>query len=293
MHPAQASGGLVERAVKEAIDAVAAPTVRDAILALALRWGRHERVPEHGLAVPEFVENALFFAAEQSLGGELARSIVEQLQPIATMAARQEISTVRSSWPSLGRSGPRVDPFDEAPLLELDDDEGFDARDDHDDDEGFDDHDRGDSEDDVVIVVDDDDEPSPRHPLLTDPAPRGLPLVLVSTSDPARIDQLGQALLGVATIIAVSDALAILDGLGEGKGALVVVDCRRPTIQLETLLAMAPELPRRHHIVLWGERPDLERRLSVDGDGLPDEWVCCGAKAEADDVGAVCRVLLG
>lgn len=273
MHPAQASRGLVERAVKEAIDAVAAPTMRDAILDLALRWGRHERVPEHGPGVTEFIENALFLAAEQSLGSELARSIVEQLQPIATMAAGQEISTVRSSWPSpRGAGGPRaVDALDDALRLELDDEESEEA--------------------DVLILVDDDDEP-PRRPLLTDPAPRGLPLVLVSTSDPARIDQLGHALLGVAMIVVVSDALAILEGLGEGKGALVVIDCRRPTIQLETLLAMAPELPRRYHIVLWGERPDLERRLSVDGDGLPAEWVCCGADAEADDVGAVCRILL-
>lgn len=274
MHPAHASSRLVERAVKEAIDAVAAPSVREAILGLALRWGRYERVPEQGPAVTAFVENALFLAAEQSLGSELARSIVDQLQPIATMAARQEISTVRSSWPSTrGRGGPEVvHALDEAPSLELDeDDESGEAH--------------------VLIMVDDEDDP-PLSPRLTDPAPRGLPLVLVSTSDPARIDQLGRALLGVATIVVVSDALAILEGLGEGKGALVVIDCRRPTIQLETLLAMAPELPRRHHIVLWGERPDLERRLSVDGDGLPAEWVCCGRDAEADDVGAVCRVLL-
>ena len=84
----------------------------------------------------------------------------------------------------------------------------------------------------------------------------------------------------------------LLDELDHRETDLVVIDCRRPVVSVETLLALGPELPPGARIVLWGERADLEHRLSTIGIALPQSWVCCGPHASAEDVGAVCRVLL-
>jgi len=84
----------------------------------------------------------------------------------------------------------------------------------------------------------------------------------------------------------------VLSNLGPTGSGLVVVDCRRPAVSVETLLALAPEMPRESRAVLWGERYDLEHHLSQLGASMPVEWVCCGPKATAEDVAAVVRILL-
>ncbi|MBX3270304.1 MAG: hypothetical protein KF729_08580 [Sandaracinaceae bacterium] len=249
------AAGLVERAVVEAIDALASEKVRNAVLELALRWSRNSTIPERGPDVADFVEGALFVATEQVLGLAAAEALAAQLAPIAAMVRSQEISSVRptpdvgvarDSFPELSISSPIA--------------------------------------------------PTSRPPaggrLVTDPAPERVPFVAVASSDPGGLDEMSRALGGVATVHAVRDALAILDELDDRETDLVVIDCRRPVVSVETLLALGPELPGDARIVLWGERADLEASLAQLGIALPDNWICCGPHASAEDVGAVCRVLL-
>jgi len=252
-----AKGGLVERAVVEALDALAAPKVRSAILALAMRWGRTDRIPERGPDVALFISGALFAAAEQVLGLAAAESIEHQLAPVAAMVSSAEISTVRSSLPV-----PRSDD-DEFPEISIS------------------------SPPEVTREM------HARRPVFaTDPAPEQLQVVLVASEDPGGVQQMSLTLGGVATVEVVRDALDLLDELGRRDTSLVVVDCRRPVVSVETLLALGPEMPEEARIVLWGERANLEEELSRLGIALPETWVCCGPRASADDVGAVCRILL-
>lgn len=122
----------------------------------------------------------------------------------------------------------------------------------------------------------------------TEPEPDLLRVVLVCTADPMRAAGMGRAMAGTARVQPISDALAILSEPAD----LVVVDCVRPTVRLETLLSVAPELPEGCRVVLWGEAPDFRKQLGILASAIPDTWVSCGVDAEAEDVAAVCRVLL-
>ena len=251
----EATGGLVERAVIEAIDSLATPKVRNALLALALRWAQQPHIPERGARVGEFVSGALFAAAEQVLGLNAAESIEDQLMPVALMVADDEVSSVRPSRPAAPNP-------DDAPELSW-----------------------------VLPPVVTPPSGRQRPALATDPAPAHTPIVVIASTDPNGVEQVTQVLAGVATVHVVGDALAILDELAFGT-AMVVVDLRRPVVSVETLLALGPELPSQTPIVLWGERMTLETDLEAIGISLPSSWVCCGPLASAMDVGAVCRVLL-
>ncbi len=252
-----AKGGLIERAVVESLDALAAPKVRNAIIALAMRWARTDRIPERGPEVALFINGALFAAAEQVLGQAAAESIDVQLAPLGEMVASSEISSVRPSRPA--------GPIDDDDFPEIS----------------------------VASPPELLRDPYARRPhFATDPAPAHDQVVLVASEDPSGVQEMSQALAGVASVEVVRDALDLLDELGRHDTSLVVVDCRRPVVSVETLLALGPELPSEARIVLWGERANLESDLSRLDSALPDTWVCCGPRASADDVGAVCRILL-
>lgn len=252
------AAGLIERAVREAIDAVAAPAVRDEVIELALRATGCAAFPERGPAVASFVEGPLFRALMQTLGEAAASTVRDELVGLTAMVMDEEISTVRSSWPALALD---VDDGEPELIIEMDAD------------------------------MDEVEEPS--VPAVTAPAPRrDLPLLVVASSNPTTLSMLSVALGGAAYIEPARDALALLDGLGRNDAGLIVLDCKEPTVQVETLLAMEPELPAGLPVVLFGEPRGLERHLEATGAAMPAAWVCCGNDASIDDLAAICRVLL-
>jgi hypothetical protein len=262
MSTAARAGGLVGRAVAEAIDAVAVRSVREKVIALALRADRRSDIPERGPEVRDFVDGALRNALETTLGADVAVSVCDELAPVVELVSEAEVSEIRPSWPALLRAEDDDDPeltieFEEEPLPAT-----------------------------MPPVR------APRPLVPTNPAPRELPLLLVASSDPSSVGRLGHALGGVAFLEPVRDALSMLEAFGRGDTKLIVLDCVHPSVRAETLLAMQPELPEGARVVLWGEAPELERQLATLGDGLPDTWVLCGPNASAPDVAAVCRVLL-
>ncbi|HJL16486.1 MAG TPA: hypothetical protein RMH99_12565 [Sandaracinaceae bacterium LLY-WYZ-13_1] len=299
-----AAGGLIERAVSEAIDAVAAPSLRAEVIRLALAWARRADIPERGPDAGDFVRGPLYHAAQEVLGPQLAASIRDELMPVTDMVADEEISEVRPSTPVRGyaplpEAPARVADGDDAfPVLEVTEAEGDDfpvleiAEADDDDFPVLELASDVPTED-VLHPFDGDGEEAPdsgRRPMqLTDPAPGRMRKLLVASRDPEALSELSRALVGVAALQPVADALAILEQLGPED--VMLVDCGRPTVRLETLLAMAPEIPAGARIVLWRERPDLEQQLSALGDGLPGDWICCGDHATSEDAAAVCRVL--
>ncbi|GAB5546665.1 MAG: hypothetical protein SangKO_064250 [Sandaracinaceae bacterium] len=240
-------------AVAEAVGAFAAPRMRARVLSLALRWARRPDIPEWGPDVREFVEGPLLRAAEELLGADLGAAIRDELAPMVRMIDDAERSGVRKSVPA-PPAMPRMDYAPAPPVL-----------------------------------------PTPprreQRNMATDPAPRSLPIVLVASDDPSAVEALSSALAGHATIEPVRDALAIMEGLGGADAAVVVMDCRRPVVRVETLLALSPELPADSRVVLWGEPRTLDQSLKMLGIGLPPSWVRCGREAREDDVAAVCRVI--
>ena len=267
MESARASGHAA-RAVREAIDAFAAPAVGDRVLALALRWACQPMVPEGGEALSNFVIHSLFRAAEEVLGTSEARAIVDELAPIVESVGRQEVSQVRPSRPALAVLLAEEEAADEDDFPELV------------------------MEEPPLVHQPRVSYPGRRpHGRLTDPAPDSLPLVLLATVDPGTVQALSSALAGHASLEPVRDALELLDDADGATVSILVIDCRRPSVRLETLLALAPELPQGTRVVLWGERADLRERLAMLGSGLPEAWVRCGDGATALDVAAVCRIL--
>lgn len=95
-----AAKGPVGRAIAEAIDAVAAPAVRDAVLASALRSARRSCIPERGAAVANFVQGPLFFALERVLGETAAAAVCDELRAITAIVEDDEVSEVRPSRPA-------------------------------------------------------------------------------------------------------------------------------------------------------------------------------------------------
>ena len=254
------AAGLIERAVAEAIGAVAAPAVRDEVIELALRWAGCAALPERGSAVASFVEGPLFRALVHVLGEPSASSSQTVLAAVTAMVMDEEVSEIRPSWPVLA-----LDPAEDDPELIIE-----------------------------VEMESETDEEVSSVPTATDPAPRrDLPLLVVASSSPTTLSMLSVALGGAAYIEPARDALALLEGLGRNDAGLIVLDCKRPTVQVETLLAMQPELPAGLRVVLFGEPRGLERHLEAAGAEMPETWICCGSDASVEDLAAVCRVLLG
>ncbi len=250
-----APASLVERTIAEAVDAYAVPKIRAAVLELAMRWARLDAVPERGEPLREFVDGALRRACEQMLGVETAETIRHDLEPLVVMLRSAEVTEIRPSTPPAGSDFPE-------------------------------------------LTIEEDEPPEPtartsgrRRWRATAPEPLELHRVLVATMDPASVSEMSRWMAGVALVEPVRDALEVLENIDQRDG-LVVVDCRRPAVSVETLVALAPEMPKDARAVLWGERGDLEQHLARLGTAMPPEWVCCGPKATAEDVAAVVRILL-
>lgn len=232
--------GLMERTIAEAIDAVAAPPVRDRVLAAALRDARLSRLPERGPAVGAFVEGPLFEVLARVVGETAAMAVRDELAVVAEIVADDEISEVRRSWPvpaELAAAGRAPWPMEPVPS----------------------------------------DDP---------------PLVMVASSSAIAIASLKAALRGTADIEVAGDVLTVVEGLERSEQGAIVVDCRHPTVQVEILLALEPELPPGTRVLLWGEEPDFDRHLALLGTDAPPTWFRCGADATAEDVAAACRALL-
>jgi hypothetical protein len=74
-----ASGGLFTRAVRETLDAIVAPLVRDALIHDALALAGLDSLPSEARAVRAFAAGPLRRTTERALGAELAASVAEEV----------------------------------------------------------------------------------------------------------------------------------------------------------------------------------------------------------------------
>jgi hypothetical protein len=80
-------GKNIASAVRETLDSVMSPSVRDAILARALAAGRMVQVPADAAALGEFVQGPLHESLVHSLGPALGVSVTTELERIVALAA--------------------------------------------------------------------------------------------------------------------------------------------------------------------------------------------------------------
>src|SRR5688500_17889815 len=80
-------GKNIASAVRETLDSVMSPSVRDAILARALAAGHMLQVPNDAAALGEFVQGPLHESLVHSLGPALGVSVTTELERIVALAA--------------------------------------------------------------------------------------------------------------------------------------------------------------------------------------------------------------
>lgn len=273
--PAQArDGNRAAQLVREAVDVVAAPGLRERILADALRRARRREVPEPLHRLRDFVNGELREAMIDALGAQTAMQVIEHLEPILDVLEldEEEISEIR---PSAGLvPGTPGMPRDELPTREH------------------------------AVIGDARREPdmlaeSGEMTVLghgnenpTDVPPDMAPVAILTTRNPEVASALRSGLGDAVEVRTVTDAISFLDAVQSTPSlAVVVVDACSPSVQPVTLAAMAPDLPPGVRVLMWGVTGTVEKEITELG-SQTFHWVGCSADTPVEDVAFLCLTML-
>ena len=92
---AKPGGRNIASAVKETLDSVVSPSVRDAILGRALASAQMKQVPNDAPTLGEFVAGPLHDSLVQSLGSALGVSVTTEIERVVALAAPHDVMPVR------------------------------------------------------------------------------------------------------------------------------------------------------------------------------------------------------
>lgn len=262
MNPARPSyGGLVARALEEAIETVTTRAMRESIIAGALRDDRRSSIPERGPEVLEFAAGALLRSLSTRVGAETAGEVLRQVAPILQRASMRVSLTPRQGVSRPGAARKDAEPSEVRSVRS----------------------DPGDQEDSGVFV-------SARA--LTDPAPRAaVPVVLLASHDPEAAHGLAGRFVGRATVRVVDGLLDLLDGLDDEDGraqCVIVLDGAYPSVQVPSILTIAPDLAGRAKVVLW--RCAHADHAALESQGGSRGWRAC--ERTLDDLENLCAQML-
>ncbi len=116
--------------------------------------------------------------------------------------------------------------------------------------------------------------------------------VLVASLDEDRLRGLRAAFGEQATVQSAEDVVALFDAIQPPVvgDLVIVVDCRDPSVQAETLATIAGDLPQRCLVLLWGARNGvLDETCTLVGDAA--QWLACGSDAGPEKIAAMVRML--
>lgn len=280
----QKDGGLVARAVREALGTLVSPEMYGQLVARALRAARIEAIPESGREVKTFLEGPLRREIEQAVGDDAAELVAAQLAPIAAHAASiQSAPEPRTSFGSDKPTGlvtaPEPAPSRREDLartarLKLSPEQLAALR--------------------RPPPGKDDEAGNTTRPQASDEPIEGAQRrVLAATADASALTALRQAVHKRAHVIAIPDLVGLLDALDAPDlyEPVVLVDCRKPTVHVTSVVAIGEDLPRGTTCVLWGASEETWREL--ERGHQPCRWVRCSQEATTSDVGSLCAMLLG
>jgi hypothetical protein len=281
----QKDGGLVSRAVREALGTLVSPQLSEQIVARSLAVSGLAQVPEGGAELAPFC-HALRSEIEVTVGGDAAELVSSQLSPIvayagAQLAAAAARAPATAQFPSERPTGvmpaqaaaklrrealartarTKLSAEEAAQLARIADQQGHTAR----------------------------PQADESNPLIG-----SMPRVLAASAEPRSLADLERYLARTARVVEIIDLVALLDALDEPNlhTPIVLIDCRRPTVNVASVAAIGEDLPPGTAIVLWGASETTWREL--DRDRVPAcRWVRCSQEATPEDVGSLCSALLG
>jgi hypothetical protein len=324
---AKPGGRNIANAVRETLDSVVSPSVRDAILARALAAGRVQQVPNDAEALGDFVQGPLHDSLVHSLGPELGVSVTTELERIIAIAAprpapkdhapraaepvRKPSTKLvaagasrrpsRSTMPSRDflAPGSAVSKDTEWAAGEL---RGISptlpagrARD----------HEivgeaRGARRGALGQPVSADFPAGTASALgvigtaSVEPSADGRPRIFVATTDAELHRVFGAWLDQRANVESVSGVRELLMKLGAGGAsrAVIVLDGKNPSIRPLALAALAEELDETIQVLLWGVAQHVHAKMR-NVSAITEKWLVYGTEATPKDLAARCVRIVG
>jgi hypothetical protein len=278
-------GGLVSRAVREALDTLVSPQLSGQLIARALAAAGHKEIPESGSAIGKWIEGSLRNEIESSVGGDAAELVSSQLAPIVAHAASRAAAVATlppAAFPSEKPTG--VIPAQASAKLREEisrtarvhlTKEQMSKIAPHSEQPGSTARPQGEANSATLVIGD-------------------LPRVLAASAEPRAVEALRRYLEGSASVVHIVDLVGLLDALDEPNltKPIVLIDCQRPTVHASSIAAIGEDLPPGTAIVLWGASETTWRELDRDRVAAC-RWVRCSQEATTDDVGSLCTMLFG
>ncbi len=243
--PSRRPRGHAARAIEEALEGVAAPAVKDAIVVRALSRTGALAIPEDADGLVAFVRGPLRLAIVDQLDEDVADEVLATLGPIV-----ERIATARGLRPPSMSQPPFPAPMREAPraaqpaTVRPDPTPPGEAH------GGWADLD--DEDPSGIVVV--------RHGK-TVRAGEFLPVVLVVSTNVEWTRALSVELVGRAIVRAVAEIFEMVEAVEDHRADLPVVlfDCASAPFHLESVATFASELPPGSWLALLGPQPSDER----------------------------------
>lgn len=295
----------IPNAVRETLDSVVSPSVRDGILRSALTSANLAEVPRTAAEFEHFLGGPLSSALVHSLGDEFGHAITSELQRIAVIAKNtlppaasgpgnpREKGDTRTTMRSRylldeDAESPRRAPVARQVLVPLD----------------------GKRLSDEQRRAPTDPAPPPlpestEYPAGTakalgvtgtvsvHPSSSGRPLVFVASTDTDLLRCFEAWLQMRATVNPAPGIVPLLQELelASHRRVVILLDCRNPSIRPTTLAAIAEELKPTTTVMLWGVNPALSARLRAVTP-LTEQWLSFEGSATTNELVAKCAALV-
>ncbi len=293
MSPGRGKDSIFSRAVRETLDALVAPVVRDALIHDALILARMSNLPEEGTAIRSFATGALRTVTERALGIELARCVTEEI--LLVIRPREEgpdgktpriplPRERRPSSPGFRRTSTPPVTARRTPRVPLQTDPAWPPG-------------RGSHIRQNTPRCSDSEPPPPGMTPGTSSSrpPRSLadaPFVIVSTEDVALFETLGDWFRERARVCRVRSASALvrhLDG-ANGHRCIVILDGKSPSIRPAAAVVLLEDLPHAE-VVLCRAAPATEQ-VVLAASPSTQKWLVYREPASLEHVAAECLRLV-
>jgi hypothetical protein len=295
----------IPNAVRETLDSVVSPSVRDGILRNALANARLAEVPRTPAEFEEFLGGPLSSALVQSLGDEFGTAVTTELQRIAVIAKATLPPTATAPRDPREKGDTRTtmrsrymleDEAERPPRAAV-------ARQ-------------------VLVPLDGKKLNDEQRRAPTDPAPpplpdsteypagtakalgvtgsasvnpssQGRPVVFVASTDTDLLRCFEAWLQMRATVNPAPGIVPLLQELelSSHRRVVILLDCRNPSIRPTTLAAIAEELKPTTTVMLWGANAALSARLRAVTP-MTDHWLSFEGTATTNELVAKCAALV-
>ena len=299
------SGGRnIASAVRETLDSIVSPSVRDTILARALGEARQKELPAEPADFDNFIRGPLHDELVRALGPELGTSVAEELERVSALANR-DVKTrdkagrtdARTETVRPGRKAPAAIPSVSMPVKQKPSRSTLPSP-------GMSSHapptarERPGALSAQPVSA---DFPAGTAKALgvigtlsIDPRSGARPSVYVASHDADMVRSFQTWLAGRALVQAVGSAGELVQALAQpsDKRSVVVLDGKNPAIRPLTLAALADELPPGTSVLLWGVPPHVHARMCTVS-AVTEKWLVASGETSPTEVVARCVKIVG